>query len=322
MEKNNLKTLLCIPTLNAGKQAYELLTGINKQTWQPSHVLIIDSSSVDDTVDIFRAAGLQIHVIPRNEFNHGRTRQIAVEMVPNAGIVIFLTQDAILAGPDALENLVANFTDEKIGAAYGRQLPREEADSIEAHARLFNYPPVSQLKTMADAPRLGIKTAFISNSFAAYRRTALMAVGGFPSNTILSEDTYVAAKMLLAGWKIAYTADAMVYHSHNYGFVEEFKRYFDIGVFHAREGWIRQSFGQAEGEGMRYVRSESKYLRNERPGLILSAVLRTILKLSGYKLGSMERYLPICLKRRISMHKRFWDTDSFTKRGKNGDAHG
>ena len=42
-----------------------------------------------------------------------------------------------------------------------------------------------------------MKTAFNSNSFAAYRRKALKDVGGFPINTILSEDMYVTAKMLL-----------------------------------------------------------------------------------------------------------------------------
>ena len=84
-----------------------------------------------------------------------------------------------------------------------------------------------------------MKTAFNSNSFAAYRRKALKDVGGFPINTILSEDMYVTAKMLLKNWSVAYCADAKVYHSHNYTIWQEFKRYFDIGVFHAKEAWIR-----------------------------------------------------------------------------------
>ena len=85
---------------------------------------------------------------------------------------------------------------------------------------------------------IGIKAAFLSNSFAAYRRSALESVGGFPSDTIFGEDTFAAAKMLLNGWKIAYSAEATVYHSHNLTFIEEFRRYFDIGVFHSREKWF------------------------------------------------------------------------------------
>ncbi len=301
-----------IPTLNAERHISGLLESIHEQTVQADEVLIVDSSSKDNTQSIAKSLGAKVVPINRNDFDHGGTRQLAVEMTQNAEVVVFLTQDALLTDKNSLKNLLIPFDDEKIGAAYGRQLPRLGANPIEARARLFNYPPTSMIKSIANAPNLGIKTAFISNAFAAYRRTALLSVGGFPSNTILSEDTYVAAKMLLAGWKIAYCADAMVYHSHNYGFIEEFKRYFDIGVFHAREPWIRQAFGQAEGEGMRYVRSEFRYLWNENPMLIPSAILRNMLKFISYKLGTIEQYLPIWLKRQLSMQKRFWDTISFT----------
>ncbi|VCW13919.1 hypothetical protein BANRA_01245 [Escherichia coli] len=42
---------------------------------------------------------------------------------------------------------------------------------------------------------------------------------------------YYTAKAILAGYKVAYVADAVVKHSHNYSPIDEFKRYFDIGVF-------------------------------------------------------------------------------------------
>lgn len=58
---------------------------------------------------------------------------------------------------------------------------------------------------------------------------------------------YFAAKSVLNGYKVAYIAEAMVRHSHNYSLTEEFKRYFDIGVFHADQQWIRNDFGGAGG---------------------------------------------------------------------------
>lgn len=94
-----------------------------------------------------------------------------------------------------------------------------------------------------------------------YRRSALEAVGGFPADVIGSEDAYVAARMLLAGWKVQYAASAQVYHSHDYRLMDEFHRYFDIGVFYGREPWIRQAFGDAGGEGKRYVLAELRALR-------------------------------------------------------------
>lgn len=300
------KVAFIIPTLNGGQRFEQLLASISNQSYQPYRKIIIDSASRDQTVMLAQEAGFEVVSISRDTFNHGLTRQQGVEMAPDADIVLFLTQDAVLADSESLVRLIESFSAVNIGAAYGRQLPHLNAMPIEAHARLFNYPAVSSVKSIEDAPRLGIKTAFISNSFAAYRRSALMDVGGFPSNTILSEDTYAAAKMLLHGWKIAYCADAQVYHSHNYSFIQEFKRYFDIGVFQARESWIREKFGQAEGEGLKYVMSEMKYLWNHHSYLIPFACIRTVLKYIGYKLGLWEKQIPVSVKRHISMHKRYW----------------
>jgi rhamnosyltransferase len=185
-------------------------------------------------------------------------------------------------------------------------LPRKSAGPIEAHARLFNYPPESLLKSSADIPSLGIKAAFISNSFAAYRCSALREVHGFPMNTIVSEDTYVAAMMIEAGWKIKYCADAAVYHSHNYTMTQEFQRYFDLGVFHSREPWIRGRFGHAEGEGRKFVLSKLTFLRKKNKWLIPSALLRTVIKYLGFRLGFCEAYLPIKLKVWLSMQKNYW----------------
>ena len=298
---------LIIPTLNAGWLWTSWLEALAMQTRKPDCLLLVDSSSSDDTVKLAAAQGFDIHVIAKSAFNHGGTRQFAVNLMPNVDIVVFLTQDALFSNPDAIENLVAAFEDEQVGLAYGRQLPHWDAGPIAAHARLFNYPAISQLRSLDDKACYGIKTVFISNSFAAYRRSALMEAGGFPVDTIMNEDTFVAGKLLLSGWKIAYCADAQVYHSHDYGFSDEFKRYFDIGVFHTHTPWLQQSFGGASGEGLRYVQSEACYLFRHAPWLIPSALLRTGLKWLGYQLGRMyQNGLPLSICRLLSLHKGYW----------------
>jgi len=301
-----MKTILCVPTLNAGFMAPEFLKNLNNQTYSVEKVMIIDSSSIDNTIDVFNHCGCSAYVIPRSSFNHGATRQLALNLCPDAEILIYMTQDSILASPDSVKNILTPFKDEKVGAVCGRQIPYPDASPIAAHARLFNYQAVSSVKSKDDIKRIGIKAAFLSNSFAAYRRTALMDVGGFPSNIIFGEDTYVAARMLLAGWKVAYAAEASCYHSHNYSIVEEFRRYFDIGIFHSQEKWFIDLLGKAEGEGKKFVLSEFKYLLKKAPWLIPSAMLRTLVKLMGYKLGQMEHKLPSQIVKRLSMNKGYW----------------
>ncbi len=301
-----MKVALIVPTLNAGHIWKELLDALGQQTLRGDIELVIDSDSTDDTVKLAEAAGIVVHGISRKDFNHGATRQLGVHLAPDADVLVFLTQDAILACPNSIERIVDCFKDAQVGAAYGRQLPRKVANPIEAHARLFNYPVLGQVRTFEDRKRLGIKTAFISNSFAAYRRAALEEVGGFPAHVIFGEDMYVAAKLLINGWKVAYCADAQIYHSHDYTLSQEFRRYFDIGVFHTQEPWIQAEFGSAGSEGMSYVVSELKYLAKANFLLIPSALIRTGFKLLGYRLGKLERLLPNALKRRLSMHNTYW----------------
>jgi rhamnosyltransferase len=266
----------------------------------------VDSSSTDSTPELARSGGFRVHTISREEFSHGGTRQLAAEILSDTEILVFLTQDAILADSGAITVLLESFDDPDVAAAFGRQLPRPGATPIEAHARLFNYPPQSSVRTAAHREEMGIKSIFISNSFAAYRRNALFAVGGFPKSVIFGEDTITAAKLLLDGWKVAYVAEAQVYHSHNYTWKQEFKRYFDIGVLHARENWLLREFGSAGGEGGRFVRSELNYLWPRYWRYIPSALIRTIFKLSGYRLGRIENKFNAGWKRRLSMHPRFW----------------
>ncbi|GAB4295946.1 MAG: hypothetical protein Kow0096_13090 [Thiohalomonadaceae bacterium] len=192
-------------------------------------------------------------------------------------------------------------------AAYGRQLPRQGAGLIEAHARYFNYPDAGVTRSKEDIPRFGFKAAFISNSFAAYRVAALREIGGFPSDVILGEDFYAAARLLQAGGKIAYVADSRVLHSHGYGVIQEARRYFDIGVFHASNPWLLQLLGRAGGEGLKFVRSELGFLLRKNVFLIPEALIRTVMKLLFYRLGLAYRLLPRDVNRSLSMHRFYWD---------------
>ncbi|RPV98181.1 hypothetical protein IPC785_24605 [Pseudomonas aeruginosa] len=234
-------------------------------------------------------------------------RELSGQQV-EADALIYLTQDAIPASPDSFANLLDElYAEADIGVAYGRQLPHPGAGLLGAQARRFNYPPESRSKRLADASELGIKTCFSSDSFSAYRSDALAAVGGFPEDVIGSEDAYVAARLLQAGYAVRYAASAEVYHSHDYRLLEEFRRYFDIGVFYGRERWIRAAFGGAGGEGKRYVLAEIQALRAAGALYRVPEIaLRSAFKLLGYRLGQLERHLPVALKRRISMFPGYW----------------
>jgi len=302
-----MKFSVVIPTYNGGSVWKKCADSISSQSIKPEAVYVIDSSSSDKTVDTAISRGFKVKVISSDDFNHGGTRNSAANDLYDTEVLVFLTQDAILSSVFSLSKIIAYFEeDEKVVAVCGRQLPHDDANPLAIHARLFNYPEESCVKSASDIPMLGIKTAFMSNSFAAYRSKVFFELGGFPENTILAEDMYLTAKMIRAGYKVVYCAEAAVKHSHNYTPWQEFQRYFDIGVFHACEPWIREQFGGAGGEGIRFLRSELTFLWKKAPLWIPRSLITSACKLFGYKLGQQYRKLPWSWCSSFSMYKSYW----------------
>lgn len=298
---------IIIPTYNAQKYLPKLLKSIKSQSLKEYELMIIDSSSKDETVATAKQYTDNVIVIPQNEFDHGGTRAKAAQMA-KGNLVVFLTQDALLSDEFSIENIVKVFKNENVAAAYGKQLSYEDTNLFGKHLREFNYREDSYTRDKNDIEQYGLKTAFLSDSFACYRKSALESIGWFKSDLILGEDTYAGAKMILSGYKLAYVAQAKVYHSHSYTILQEFRRYFDIGVFHKCESWILESFGKAEGEGMKYIKSEVKYLLDHGAWYLLPEwFIRNGIKYLGYKLGQKYEKIPKWLIKRFSMHHRWWE---------------
>jgi rhamnosyltransferase len=304
--KDTLRVGLVIPTLNAGERWNECLRAVAAQTLRPHRSIVVDSASTDGTVSLAESAGFEVISIERRQFNHGGTRQWAAEILVDCEIVVFLTQDAIPANDTAFAEIVGAFGDPEVAVAYGRQLPHLGATPIEAHSRIFNYGKSTQKKNARAAQQIHTKAFFCSNSFAAYRKSALTDLGGFRRDLILGEDMEFAARAIKAGYANLYCATATVYHSHDYTFLQTLRRYFDLGTFDAENSWMREQFGSHGAEGQRFVASEIRYLLDFNAAEVPRALFLTSAKLVGYRLGRIHRQLPIKLKRKLSMSPGFW----------------
>jgi rhamnosyltransferase len=301
-----IKIGLFIPTYNAGLMWNDCLKRVAQQDVIFYKKLVIDSSSNDNTVAIASDNGFDVITIDKNIFDHGGTRQRAVNELGDCDIILYITQDALLESSSSVRLLLSAFKCPDIAAAYGKQIPSSNATLTAAHSRLFNYPSESKTKGKSEISSMGIKTAFCSNSFAAYRVDDLNLVGGFAKSLIFGEDMQLAGRLILLGKKIRYVAESKIYHSHNYSYLEEFRRSFDIGVFHSKENWILKSFGRAEGEGLRFLRSEMNYLMSKNMMMIPDSILRIIFKYFGYRLGLIEEKLPKYIKAHLSMNAKYW----------------
>jgi rhamnosyltransferase len=299
-----MRISILIPTLRAQKYLTEQIQALWNQTRPPAEIVVVDSSSEDETVAMAKKLGCRTEVIPRHQFNHGATRNLAATLARGDALV-FLTQDALPANEHFLENLTARLG-HGVSAAYARQIPYPSALPTEVFARTFNYPSTSHDRTARDVERLGVKAFFFSNVASAIERAAFASVGGFPESTIVSEDMLLCSRLLRAGHTVRYEASAQVFHSHNYSLKLQFKRYFDIGVVFRRSPEL-DVVGSLRGEGLRYVGAQARHLIAGRHWSHLPRSLaESAVKLAGISMGRKEHLLPPSLKRKLSLHAFFW----------------
>ena len=310
---------IVIPTFHPGHDLTVLLHRLSCQTVLPSRILIVntcekpeDASQIRTLIEqaTARPDWCQVPVnliqIPKEQFDHGGTRDMAARMTYTDWIV-FMTMDALPAHHSMLAKLLQPFEDPKVACVYARQLPREDAGPVESYMRHFNYGDISRCKVLANKEELGIKTFFCSNVCAAYRSDVYLQLGGFEKRVIFNEDMIFAGKAIQAGYGVYYQAGARVVHSHNYSGKQQFRRYFDLGVSQEMHPEI---FGDlsSEGEGMRLVMNTAKWLTAHGlihlvPGMIWQSGCKYL----GYRAGQKWRKLPGWLIRKCTSNPGYWE---------------
>lgn len=274
-----------------------------------SNIMIIDSEG-NEKVRQMAAENKYLYTsILQSQFDHGGTRNLGARLAAEQGaeILVFMTQDAIPANDQWLEELTAPIVSGEAVATFARQLPRPEASLLEQFSRHFNYPGHSRLRTQSDIPELGVKAFFFSNVCSAVRADVFWAVGGFPEHIIMNEDMTLAAKLLRAGHAIKYVAEAQVVHSHDYTLAQQFRRNFDVGAFFAGAG-PELAGAKVGGEGLRFVREQLRYvLRHRRADLVPLVIAEAAAKFTAFQFGKRHHLVPRPLKKKLSMHSYHWD---------------
>ena len=305
MEKKTVDVI--IPAYRPGEGWKQMLRGLEGQTW-PVHRLIVMNTGKENWKAAYEKTtiSMEVHHLTREEFDHGKTRDQAARM-SRADYLLFMTQDALPEDCHLIEKLVeAIEQDEKIGAAYARQLPRKDCRLMEQYTRQFNYPEKSRVKWLADLPELGIKTYFCSNVCAMYRRELYLQLGGFVQKAIFNEDMIYAGWMVKKGYAVAYAAEAKVYHSHNYSCSQQFHRNFDLGVSQAEHPEVFEGV-PSEGEGVRLVKKSLSYLlKTGHIWMIPGLFFQSASKYAGYFLGKRYQKLPERLILFCTMSPEYW----------------
>lgn len=303
-----------IPTYKPGKEFVELIRLLCRQTVDIHKIIIMNTEEVYferlkfEYPELGRNQKLEVHHLSQSEFDHGGTRHKGMQY-SKANVCICMTQDAVPADERLIEELVEPLKDKQVAVSYARQLPKADAGPLEQFSRKFNYPNESKCKTAADIETMGIKAFFCSDVCAAYNRETYMELGGFIRHTIFNEDMIFASGALKAGYHVYYAADAKVLHSHEYGFMQQLRRNFDLGVSQADHPEVFAGIS-SEKEGKRMVLTACKhFLEIKKPFEIVHLVWQSGAKYIGYFLGKHYTSLPKCLIGRITTNQAYWHKD-------------
>ncbi len=317
---------IIILTYKPQKRLMKVINLLEEQTYPVNHIIIMNTEEKYWNTFLYGEKILKardnvmVHHLSKMEFDHGGTRKRAVKR-SKADYFICMTDDAVPANENLIEELLRPMQEKKAEFSYARQLPNEDCGVIETFTRGFNYPVEERIKSKEDLEELQIKTYFFSNVCAAYTRKLYDELGGFTDSAIFNEDMYFAAKAINAGYRIAYASKAMVYHSHNYTNEMQFKRNFDLGVSQAMRPEIFESVSST-GEGKKMVKLTVEYLKKQKkrryiPKLVISSGF----KLIGYKLGINYKRLPQNLVLKCTLNKEFWMRQSIRTAAQNIDPN-
>lgn len=300
---------------NGGKTIRALLEGLRGQGLiHRAEVIVIDSGSTDDTLDIVSGFPVTLTRIPPEDFGHGRTRNLGARLA-RGKFLVYLPQDAEPVGADWLAALLRPFEDPAIAGTYCRQVPRPGASAMEKSFLLGTYGSEYQVRRLARSEDATLAACFFSTVGGAIR-ASLWAQHPFREDVIMSEDQAWSKDAMLAGQAIAYQPAAELLHSHQYGIADIFRRNFDSGYS------IRQIFSGRTGisafEGLSRLAREAVFvLRAGSIADMLRFPFYEIARHLGFWAGMHAELIPVRLRKACGNLGYFWDqTPSSRRAGK------
>lgn len=271
-------TVVC-PLYNAEKDIERLDNSLKIQQGVKLEIKYILTESKDETEDYLKELGIKYEKIERKDFSHSLTREKAA-MMAKGQVIVFLTQDVEIKDKEFIKKLIAPIVDGEVQATYARQVTKY--NNIEKYTREHNYPKGSFITSKADLETKGLKTFFFSDAAGAVDAKTFKKLRGYDGKDLpISEDMYFAYKLIMAGGKIKYVAEAKVYHSHNFTVKELYERY------------------KLTGEFMKMNPEIAKYGVNAAGGGMAKYILKCALKEGNWKV--IIRYIPDMAARFVGM---------------------
>ena len=103
-----------------------------------------------------------------------------------------------------------------------------------------------------------------------------------------NEDMYIAYKLIMNDYKIKYCADSEVVHSHNFTLKQQYKRYYDTGVFFKGNDYLNKYKVNAAGGSLaKYILKRARQDKNWK--VLVQFVPNMAARFIGMKMGKISK---------------------------------
>lgn len=246
----NQKTVdIICPLYNASRYIEKLHNSLLKQEKvKINEFRYVLTESKDNTEEFLINNKINYRKIKKEEFSHSLVREKEA-LESNSDIVVFITQDIVIEDKLWLYNLIKDINNKDVVAAYSRQLTKY--NNLEKYTRECNYPDKDIVKSKDDINKYGLKTFFFSDAASAISTKIFKELNGYDNKNLpISEDMYIAYKIIMNGYKIKYCSDSIVYHSHNFTLREIYNRYKLTGKFFKENSYLDQYGTKGSGASL------------------------------------------------------------------------
>jgi len=195
------RVTVIIPTYNEAELVESKLDDVARQDYPRElvEVIVVDSVSTDGTPEKVeewarRNPGLRL-VLIKEPVRRGKAYALNYALrYASEDIVVVTDADAVWSSSDTLSNAVSWFSDPAVGAVTCLKLPAGKGlmSVEEGYREFYNVVRLAESKKHS--------TPVFHGELAAFRRSLLESVGGFPTN-IGADDSYTATKIALMGYR-------------------------------------------------------------------------------------------------------------------------
>ena len=191
-------------TRNRRALVIEALASVQRQSWRPREIILVDNASTDGTAEAVAAALPEVQVVRSSE-NLGVAggRNLGIGHA-RGEILVFLDDDAVLEAADATAVVCGYFAERPGLAALALRI--EDYETRRVMLREFPARDLTGIDTE-------FETSYFVGAGYALRSEALAAVGRYDASYMFGpEEVDLGFRIIEAGMAILYTPRVVVRH--------------------------------------------------------------------------------------------------------------